>query len=182
VIRYEHTKASLAPRATPLAKFRSRRKLLCRRRQQPVSAFRSVAATRSSSARRRAYILRCRRQPAPRLRLPPGERFISGHANPAISAASPTKPSAAPASGNHRTRAELATADHTALFLHPRKFRFVSSGTEATMSAVRLAAASPSRFHPENLKAATTDTRQFLSQAAPACTLGIAECPESPKR
>src|SRR6266849_8272432 len=105
--------------------------------------------------------------------------ILLGHANPAISAAIAEQAKRGTSFGvTTELEIELATLITRAIpFIE--KIRFVSSGTEATMSAVRLARGVTKRdflLKFEGCYHGHADS--FLSQAGSGlATLGIAECP-----
>jgi len=109
--------------------------------------------------------------------------ILLGHANPAISAAIAEQAKRGTSFGvTTELEIELATLITRAIpFIH--KIRFVSSGTEATMSAVRLARGVTKRdfiLKFEGCYHGHADS--FLSQAGSGlATLGIAECPGVPQ-
>jgi glutamate-1-semialdehyde 2,1-aminomutase len=109
--------------------------------------------------------------------------MILGHANPAISAAIADQASRGTSFGvTTELELELATLIVKAIpFIE--KIRFVSSGTEATMSALRLARGVTKRdflLKFEGCYHGHADS--FLSQAGSGlATLGIAECPGVPE-
>ena len=109
--------------------------------------------------------------------------MILGHANPAISAAIADQAQRGTSFGvTTELEVELATLITQAIpFIE--KIRFVSSGTEATMSAVRLARGVTKRdfiLKFEGCYHGHADS--FLSQAGSGlATLGIAECPGVPQ-
>src|SRR6266404_5776603 len=108
--------------------------------------------------------------------------ILLGHANPAISAAIAEQARRGTSFGvTTELEVELATLITRAIpFIE--KIRFVSSGTEATMSAVRLARGVTKRdfiLKFEGCYHGHADS--FLSQAGSGlATLGIAECPGVP--
>src|SRR5579863_10468777 len=108
--------------------------------------------------------------------------ILLGHANPAISAAVAEQAKRGTSFGvTTELEVELATLITRAIpFIE--KIRFVSSGTEATMSAVRLARGVTKRdfiLKFEGCYHGHADS--FLSQAGSGlATLGIAECPGVP--
>jgi len=108
--------------------------------------------------------------------------MLLGHAHPAVSAAIADQAQRGTSFGvTTELEVELATLITTAVpFLE--KVRFVSSGTEATMSAVRLARGVTKRdliLKFEGCYHGHADS--FLSQAGSGlATLGIAECPGVP--
>ena len=109
--------------------------------------------------------------------------ILLGHANPAISAAIAEQAKRGTSFGvTTELELELATLITRAIpFIE--KIRFVSSGTEATMSAVRLARGFTKRdfiLKFEGCYHGHADS--FLSQAGSGlATLGIAECPGVPQ-
>jgi glutamate-1-semialdehyde 2,1-aminomutase len=109
--------------------------------------------------------------------------ILLGHANPAISAAVAERARRGTSFGvTTELEIELATLITRAIpFIE--KIRFVSSGTEATMSAVRLARGVTKRdflLKFEGCYHGHADS--FLSQAGSGlATLGIAECPGVPQ-
>jgi glutamate-1-semialdehyde 2,1-aminomutase len=109
--------------------------------------------------------------------------ILLGHANPAISAAVAEQAKRGTSFGvTTELEIELATLITRAIpFID--KIRFVSSGTEATMSAVRLARGVTKRdfiLKFEGCYHGHADS--FLSQAGSGlATLGIAECPGVPQ-
>src|SRR5579863_9645896 len=109
--------------------------------------------------------------------------ILLGHANPAISAAVAEQAKRGTSFGvTTELEVELATLITRAIpFIE--KIRFVSSGTEATMSAVRLARGVTKRdfiLKFEGCYHGHADS--FLSQAGSGlATLGIAECPGVPQ-
>src|ERR1700719_3648771 len=109
--------------------------------------------------------------------------ILLGHANPAISAAIAEQAKRGTSFGvTTELEVELATLITRAI-PSIEKIRFVSSGTEATMSAVRLPRAAPPRafiLKFEGCYHGHADS--FLSQAGSGlATLGIAECPGVPQ-
>jgi glutamate-1-semialdehyde 2,1-aminomutase len=109
--------------------------------------------------------------------------ILLGHANPAISAAIAEQAKRGTSFGvTTELEIELATLI-TGAIPHIEKIRFVSSGTEATMSAVRLARGVTKRdfiLKFEGCYHGHADS--FLSQAGSGlATLGIAECPGVPQ-
>src|SRR5579864_3450449 len=109
--------------------------------------------------------------------------ILLGHANPAISAAVAAQAKRGTSFGvTTELEVELATLITRAI-PHIDKIRFVSSGTEATMSAVRLARGVTKRdfiLKFEGCYHGHADS--FLSQAGSGlATLGIAECPGVPQ-
>ena len=109
--------------------------------------------------------------------------ILLGHANPAIAAAVAAQAKRGTSFGvTTELELDLATLINRAIpFLE--KIRFVSSGTEATMSAVRLARGITKRdliLKFEGCYHGHADS--FLSQAGSGlATLGIAECPGVPQ-
>src|SRR5947208_5657019 len=108
--------------------------------------------------------------------------IILGHANPAIAAAIADQACRGTSFGvTTELELELATLITQAIpFLE--KIRFVSSGTEATMSAVRLARGVTKRDFIVKFEGCYHGhADSFLSQAGSGlATLGIAECPGVP--
>jgi glutamate-1-semialdehyde 2,1-aminomutase len=109
--------------------------------------------------------------------------MLLGHAHPAVSAAIADQAQRGTSFGvTTELELELATLITTAI-PHLEKVRFVSSGTEATMSAVRLARGVTKRdfiLKFEGCYHGHADS--FLSQAGSGlATLGIAECPGVPE-
>src|SRR6202521_3421180 len=109
--------------------------------------------------------------------------ILLGHANPAISAAITDQARRGTSCGvTTELELELATLITRAI-PSIEKIRFVSSGTEATMSAVRLARGVTKRdfiLKFEGCYHGHADS--FLSQAGSGlATLGIAECPGVPQ-
>src|SRR6266436_1882988 len=109
--------------------------------------------------------------------------ILLGHANPAISAAIAGQAKRGTSFGvTTELEIELATLITRAI-PSIEKIRFVSSGTEATMSAVRLARGVTKRdfiLTFEGCYHGHADS--FLSQAGSGlATLGIAECPGVPQ-
>jgi glutamate-1-semialdehyde 2,1-aminomutase len=109
--------------------------------------------------------------------------ILLGHANPAISAAIAEQAKRGTSFGvTTELEIELATLI-TGAIPSIEKIRFVSSGTEATMSAVRLARGVTNRdfiLKFEGCYHGHADS--FLSQAGSGlATLGIAECPGVPQ-
>src|SRR5712664_3760692 len=107
--------------------------------------------------------------------------MLLGHANPAVSAAIASQAQRGTSFGV-TTELELATLITRAIpFIE--KIRFVSSGTEATMSAARLARGVTKRdflIKFEGCYHGHADS--FLSQAGSGlATLGLAECPGVPE-
>jgi glutamate-1-semialdehyde 2,1-aminomutase len=108
--------------------------------------------------------------------------ILLGHAHPAVSAAISEQAQRGTSFGvTTELELELATLITTAIpFIE--KIRFVSSGTEATMSAIRLARGATNRdfiLKFEGCYHGHADS--FLSQAGSGlATLGIAECPGVP--
>lgn len=109
--------------------------------------------------------------------------MILGHANPAISAAIAEQALRGTSFGvTTELELELATLIIQAIpFIE--KIRFVSSGTEATMSAVRLARGVTKRDFIVKFEGCYHGhADSFLSQAGSGlATLGIAECPGVPQ-
>jgi glutamate-1-semialdehyde 2,1-aminomutase len=109
--------------------------------------------------------------------------LILGHAHPAIAAAIADQARRGTSFGvTTELELELATLITTAIpFIE--KIRFVSSGTEATMSAVRLARGFTKRdFILKFAGCYHGHADSFLSQAGSGlATLGIAECPGVPQ-
>src|SRR6266576_2169332 len=109
--------------------------------------------------------------------------MILGHANPAISAAIAEQARRGTSFGvTTELELELATLITRAIpFVE--KIRFVSSGTEATMSAVRLARGVTKRDFIVKFEGCYHGhADSFLSQAGSGlATLGIAECPGVPQ-
>jgi glutamate-1-semialdehyde 2,1-aminomutase len=109
--------------------------------------------------------------------------MILGHANPAISAAIADQAQRGTSFGvTTELEVELATLITQAIpFIE--KIRFVSSGTEATMSAVRLARGVTKRDYIVKFEGCYHGhADSFLSQAGSGlATLGIAECPGVPE-
>src|SRR3989475_2953524 len=109
--------------------------------------------------------------------------MILGHANPAISAAIADQAQRGTSFGvTTELELELATRITQAIpFVE--KIRFVSSGTEATMSAVRLARGVTKRHFIVKFEGCYHGhADSFLSQAGSGlATLGIAECPGVPQ-
>src|SRR5256884_5772047 len=108
--------------------------------------------------------------------------MILGHANPAISEAIADQARRGTSFGvTTELELELATLITRAIpFIE--KIRFVSSGTEATMSAVRLARGATKRDFIVKFEGCYHGhADSFLSQAGSGlATLGIAECPGVP--
>jgi glutamate-1-semialdehyde 2,1-aminomutase len=109
--------------------------------------------------------------------------MLLGHAHPAVSAAITDQAQRGTSFGvTTELELELATLITKAI-PHLEKVRFVSSGTEATMSAVRLARGVTKRdviLKFEGCYHGHADS--FLSQAGSGlATLGIAECPGVPQ-
>ena len=108
--------------------------------------------------------------------------MILGHANPAISTAIAEQARRGTSFGvTTELELELATLiTHAIPFIE--KIRFVSSGTEATMSAVRLARGVTKRDFIVKFEGCYHGhADSFLSQAGSGlATLGIAECPGVP--
>jgi glutamate-1-semialdehyde 2,1-aminomutase len=109
--------------------------------------------------------------------------MLLGHAHPAVSAAIADQAKRGTSFGvTTELEVELATLiQEAAPFLE--KIRFVSSGTEATMSAVRLARGFTKRDHIVKFEGCYHGhADSFLSQAGSGlATLGIAECPGVPE-
>jgi glutamate-1-semialdehyde 2,1-aminomutase len=109
--------------------------------------------------------------------------MILGHANPAISTAIADQAQRGTSFGvTTELEVELATLITQAIpFIE--KIRFVSSGTEATMSAVRLARGVTKRDYIVKFEGCYHGhADSFLSQAGSGlATLGIAECPGVPQ-
>src|SRR6184192_3445975 len=108
--------------------------------------------------------------------------IIVGHANPAISEAIADQARRGTSFGvTTELELELATLITRAIPLN-LKIRFVSSGTEATMSAVRLARGVTKRDFIVKFEGCYHGhADSFLSQAGSGlATLGIAECPGVP--
>src|ERR1700722_12638986 len=109
--------------------------------------------------------------------------ILLGHANPAISAAIAEQAKRGTSFGvTTELELELATLITRAIpFIE--KIRFVSSGTEATMSAVRLARGVTKRDFIVKFEGCYHGhADSFLSQAGSGlATLGIAECPGVPQ-
>jgi glutamate-1-semialdehyde 2,1-aminomutase len=109
--------------------------------------------------------------------------MILGHANPAISEAIADQARRGTSFGmTTELELELATLITRAIpFIE--KIRFVSSGTEATMSAVRLARGATKRDFIVKFEGCYHGhADSFLSQAGSGlATLGIAECPGVPQ-
>src|SRR6202043_1752587 len=109
--------------------------------------------------------------------------ILLGHANPAISAAIAEQAKRGTSFGvTTELEVELATLITQAIpFIE--KIRFVSSGTEATMSAVRLARGATKRDYIVKFEGCYHGhADSFLSQAGSGlATLGIAECPGVPE-
>jgi glutamate-1-semialdehyde 2,1-aminomutase len=109
--------------------------------------------------------------------------MLLGHAHPAVTAAIADQAQRGTSFGvTTELELELATLITTAIpFLE--KVRFVSSGTEATMSAVRLARGITKRdFIIKFAGCYHGHADSFLSQAGSGlATLGIAECPGVPE-
>ncbi len=109
--------------------------------------------------------------------------MILGHANPAISEAIADQAGRGTSFGvTTELELELATLITRAIPLI-EKIRFVSSGTEATMSAVRLARGVTKRDFIVKFEGCYHGhADSFLSQAGSGlATLGIAECPGVPQ-
>jgi glutamate-1-semialdehyde 2,1-aminomutase len=109
--------------------------------------------------------------------------LILGHAHPAVAAAIADQAQRGTSFGV-TTELEIALASEISRAIPSmQKVRFVSSGTEATMSAVRLARGATGREY--LLKFAGCyhgHADSFLSQAGSGlATLGIAECPGVPE-
>src|ERR1700692_1720539 len=113
----------------------------------------------------------------------PGGAMLLGHANPAVSAAIADQAQKGTSYGvTTELEVQLAQKIRRAIpFME--KIRFVSSGTEATMSALRLARGFTGRdllIKFEGCYHGHADS--FLSQAGSGlATLGIAECPGVPQ-
>ncbi len=109
--------------------------------------------------------------------------MILGHANPEISAAIADQASCGTSFGvTTELEVELATRITKAIpFIE--KIRFVSSGTEATMSALRLARGVTKRDYLLKFEGCYHGhADSFLSQAGSGlATMGIAECPGVPE-
>src|ERR1700719_1508298 len=109
--------------------------------------------------------------------------LILGHANPAVAAAIADQAQRGTSFGvTTELEVELATLVTQAIpFIE--KIRFVSSGTEATMSAVRLARGVTKRDFIVKFEGCYHGhADSFLSQAGSGlATLGIAECPGVPE-
>lgn len=109
--------------------------------------------------------------------------MLLGHAHPAVSAAIADQAQKGTSFGvTTELEVELATLIQKAVpFLE--KIRFVSSGTEATMSAVRLARGFTKRDYIVKFEGCYHGhADSFLSQAGSGlATLGIAECPGVPE-
>src|SRR5580698_3459824 len=109
--------------------------------------------------------------------------MLLGHAHPAVSAAIADQAQRGTSFGvTTELEVELATLiQKAAPFLE--KIRFVSSGTEATMSAVRLARGFTKRDYIVKFEGCYHGhADSFLSQAGSGlATLGIAECPGVPE-
>ena len=112
----------------------------------------------------------------------PGAQCCLGHAHPAVTAAIADQAQRGTSFGvTTELEVELATLITRAIpFLE--KVRFVSSGTEATMSAVRLARGVTKRDFIVKFEGCYHGhADSFLSQAGSGlATLGIAECPGVP--
>src|SRR5271155_5498527 len=109
--------------------------------------------------------------------------LLLGHAHPAVSAAVAEQASRGTSFGvTTELELELATVIHRAIPTM-EKVRFVSSGTEATMSAVRLARGVTGRDYILKFEGCYHGhADSFLSQAGSGlATLGIAECPGVPQ-
>jgi glutamate-1-semialdehyde 2,1-aminomutase len=109
--------------------------------------------------------------------------ILLGHANPAITAAIAEQAKRGTSFGvTTELEIELATMITRAI-PHIEKIRFVSSGTEATMSAVRLARGVTKRDFLLKFEGGYHGhADSFLSQAGSGlATLGIAECPGVPQ-
>jgi glutamate-1-semialdehyde 2,1-aminomutase len=109
--------------------------------------------------------------------------MVLGHANPAISEAIADQARRGTSFGvTTELEVELATLITQAIPLI-EKIRFVSSGTEATMSAVRLARGVTKRNYIVKFEGCYHGhADSFLSQAGSGlATLGIAECPGVPQ-
>ena len=108
--------------------------------------------------------------------------MLLGHAHPAVTQAIAEQAQRGTSFGvTTELEVELATLITRAIpFLE--KIRFVSSGTEATMSAVRLARGITKRDHIIKFEGCYHGhADSFLSQAGSGlATLGIAECPGVP--
>src|ERR1700693_6134168 len=112
-----------------------------------------------------------------------GGAILLGHANPAISAAIAEQAKRGTSFGvTTELEVELAETIQRAI-PSMEKGRFVSSGTEATMSAVRLARGVTGRdFILKFVGCYHGHADSFLSQAGSGlATLGIAECPGVPQ-
>src|ERR1700692_3717682 len=109
--------------------------------------------------------------------------MLLGHAHPAVSAAIAEQARRGTSFGvTTELKLRLATLITKAIpFLE--KIRFVSSGTEATMSAVRLARGVTKRDYIVKFEGCYHEhADSFLSQAGSGlATLGIAECPGVPE-
>jgi glutamate-1-semialdehyde 2,1-aminomutase len=109
--------------------------------------------------------------------------MLLGHAHPAVSAAIAEQAQRGTSFGvTTELELDLATLITRAIpFIE--KIRFVSSGTEATMSAVRLARAVTKRDYMVKFEGCYHGhADSFLSQAGSGlATLGIAECPGVPQ-
>ena len=109
--------------------------------------------------------------------------MILGHAHPAVTAAIVDQAQRGTSFGvTTELEIELASMIHRAIpFLE--KIRFVSSGTEATMSAVRLARGVTKRDYLLKFKGCYHGhADSFLSESGSGlATLGIAECPGVPQ-
>jgi glutamate-1-semialdehyde 2,1-aminomutase len=109
--------------------------------------------------------------------------LLLGHANPAVAAAISQQASRGTSFGaTTELEVELATLIERAV-PSVEKIRFVSSGTEATMSAVRLARGVTKRDFILKFEGGYHGhADSFLSQAGSGlATLGIAECPGVPQ-
>jgi glutamate-1-semialdehyde 2,1-aminomutase len=109
--------------------------------------------------------------------------MLLGHANPAVTSAIAEQAQMGTSFGvTTELEVELATLINRAIpFLE--KIRFVSSGTEATMSAVRLARGVTKRDYIVKFRGCYHGhADSFLSEAGSGlATLGIAECPGVPQ-
>jgi glutamate-1-semialdehyde 2,1-aminomutase len=109
--------------------------------------------------------------------------LLLGHAHPAVAAAIADQARRGTSFGvTTELEIELASVINRAI-PSMEKVRFVSSGTEATMSAVRLARGVTSRDHILKFEGCYHGhADSFLSQAGSGlATLGIAECPGVPQ-
>src|SRR5262249_40416423 len=109
--------------------------------------------------------------------------MLLGHANPAVTSAIADQATRGTSYGvTTKLEVELATLITRAI-PSIEKIRFVSSGTEATMSAVRLAPGVTGRNYLLKFRGCYHGhADSFLSEAGSGlATLGIAECPGVPE-